>query len=169
MSRRYRRPGVARSVEDIFASYTERRNSNRRVACARRDRLNKFASRMSARHNIDQIELMESPEDRRLALRQPADERPFEAWCEGQEPQVVWMEDVSRGGIRFRSQCAFACGSTITVSAPESFRIDPVMARVVRVQMVDPMMPERGFEYGAEYVVLEERPHAWYLATRAKR
>jgi hypothetical protein len=35
--------------------------------------------------------------------------------------------------------------------------------------MIDPSMPERGFEYGSEYMTLNEQAHAWFLATRAKR
>ncbi len=60
-------------------------------------------------------------------------------------------------------------GAMVIVCAPESFELLPVAVRVVRGSVVDPMMPERGFEYGVEYVEQGDQPHAWYLATRAKR
>jgi hypothetical protein len=124
-------------------------------------------SRLIARHDPEDFE--DAPVDRRLALRLPADERPFEAYCDGLEPQTIWMEDVSRSGMRFRSQCAFACGTPVVVIAPEGFKLSPVQVRIVRAQMVDPLLPERGFEYGGEYLESDDQPHAWYLGTRARR
>jgi hypothetical protein len=57
----------------------------------------------------------------------------------------------------------------VTVSAPDSFSLEPVTARIIRVQSVDLLIPERGYEYGTEYVAEERPAHSWYLAARLKR
>jgi hypothetical protein len=167
MHRCYRRPGIARPIDDIFASRPERRKTVRLTANARRERLSKLISRLISQHDPD--DFSEAPDDRRIALRQPADERPFEAYCGDAEPQLLWLEDVSRTGMRFRSLCAFPCGSQVTVCPSEGLQLLPITLRVLRVQLIDPLLPERGYEYGGEFVERDERTHAWYLATRARR
>ena len=133
----------------------------------RQARLDELIDRLIARHKARPAE--QRPVEQRGALRQPTVERPFTAVSESGEINDIWMEDVSRTGMRFRSEAAYACGTVLTVSAPESFSLEPVSARILRAQMIDPMLPERGFEYGAEFVYREDKPHAWFLATRTKR
>jgi PilZ domain. len=174
MDRKYRRPGVARPVDDLLTYRTPTARARRTSPRAQLGRLERLMQKIVGHSFSPQDHYAfalppETPSDRRSALRLPADERPFLASCDGLEPQVIWLEDVSRSGMRFRSQQNFACGSVVTVSAPHSFSLEPVTARIIRVQTVDPLIAERGYEYGTEYVAAERPAHSWYLAARLKR
>jgi hypothetical protein len=179
---RYRRPGIKRPIDDLFASHTELRRTLRTSASSRKERLDRLVSRLVTRHKYEQpaelpleppVDQNEQanvmPADRRHALRQPAVERPFQLSSEGRESHDIWMEDISRSGMRFRSEEAYSCGTLISVTAPETYGLEPVVVRIVRARMISSLLPERGYEYGTEFVVDDERPHAWYLATRARR
>ena len=167
MHRCYRRPGMARPIDDIFPCRSERQIPARISARARRERLSKLITKLISRHDPDDFE--ESMEDRRNALRQSAEEHPFDAVTEDHEFQTIWLEDVSRSGIRFRSLTTIACGTPLTIRPPLSHRLSSIKVRIVRAQMVDPLMADRGYEYGAEYLDPGDHPHEWYLATRARR
>lgn len=167
MHRCYRRPGLARPIDDIFTCRSERRYPVRMSVRARRERLTKLITRLISRHDPEDFD--ETPNDRRFALRQAAEERPFEAFLDDATAQTIWLEDISRSGVRFRSLSTIACGMAMTIRAPMSVQLTPIQVRIVRAQMVDPLMPERGYEYGAEYIEPGEQPHEWYLATRARR
>jgi hypothetical protein len=167
MRRSYRRPGLARAIDDIFAPRIERRPAGRISPGARRDRLSRLISKLTSQD--DPMMIAESVNERRTALRLPADERPFEASAAEGERHVIWLEDVSRSGMRFRSLCPFVCGSVVTIHAPKSLDLAPMRMRLLRTGVVDPMIPERGFEFAGEFLADGDEPHRWYLATRAKR
>src|SRR5438874_930875 len=98
MDRTYRRPGVSRSSDDLLAHRPLQQGVQRISRRARQGTLERLAGRAFKR-GFDTS--FDASTDKRFALRQPADERPFEARCDGEQPQVVWLEDVSRTGMRF--------------------------------------------------------------------
>jgi hypothetical protein len=166
MYRNYRRPGLARRVPDIFESRDPQQQPVRNSP-PKHARLNNLQSLPAEEKSPPEISLPKP--DRRFALRLTAIERPFEVQCEGSEQHRVFMEDISRTGMRFRTEVAYPCGKVLFVEAPDSLQLAPIQVRIVRSQMIDPGMPERGFEYGVEYVMLDDLPHAWFHATRLKR
>src|SRR5690349_17290486 len=106
MDRRYRRPGVARPADDLLAYRMPPSRARRTSPRAQLGRLERLMQRVVGQSFSPQDQnafalLPETPTDRRSALRLPADERPFVASSDGIDPQVIWLEDVSRSGMRF--------------------------------------------------------------------
>ena len=107
-------------------------------------------------------------EERRDALRQPANGSRIEVECAGHALQEGTLIDVSRSGLRFRSIHLFPCGSTVKVHPPQGADLNVCEARIMRQSVIRGSEPA-AFEYGLQFTksVGTER-HAWFLRLRRR-
>jgi hypothetical protein len=78
------------------------------------------------------------------------------------------LVDVSRTGLRCKSDHFFPCGGVVTLHAPEGSSLTPCQARIVRQSVLEDD-EEPGFEYGFRFVDQEsDARHAWFLALRQR-
>ena len=101
--------------------------------------------------------------ENRSALRQMARRATLlGTYRTGQSFQAT-LEDISRRGLRVRSETNMPCGEPITIAAPDGTALDPIECRIMRVQLVGSEDRDM-FEYGLQIVqTSRDQGHRWFL------
>jgi hypothetical protein len=103
------------------------------------------------------------PRENRRALRQMARRVAiFGAVEDGQQFHAM-LHDLSRRGLRVRSETNIACGQSVTIDAAINSDLQPLECRVVRVQLIE-TGGRNMFEYGLQISERSrEHGHRWFL------
>ena len=101
--------------------------------------------------------------ENRHALRQMARRVSLAAKFMSDRPFEATLQDLSRRGMRLRSETNIPCGETITIEAVENAGLNAVECRIMRVQLVG-SEEKPVFEYGVQICLpSREQGHRWFL------
>lgn len=115
------------------------------------------------------LEIVTTPDDRRASLRQPAVTLTFVVEDEAGDMHEAEICDVSRTGLRFRSEYAFTEGSDVVLHPPADHGLQPCKGQIMR-QYAVMEAGEKTVEYGVRFLEWELRErHAWFLKLREKQ
>ena len=108
---------------------------------------------------VQTLHLMEN----RDALRQKARRASLSGTYRADRPFQATLEDISRRGLRIRSQSSMLCGDTIIIDAPAETDLEPIACRIRRVQITGPDDNEL-YEYGVQVIpTSRDQGHRWFL------
>ncbi|HLJ55025.1 MAG TPA: PilZ domain-containing protein [Chthonomonadaceae bacterium] len=103
------------------------------------------------------------PRENRRALRQMARRVAIFGAVEDGPQFHAALHDLSRRGLRVRSDTNIACGQSVTIDADVSADLQPLTCRVVRVQLIE-AGGRNLFEYGLQIdEASREHGHRWFL------
>lgn len=101
--------------------------------------------------------------EHRHALRQMARRITLDAKFSQDVPFQAVLQDLSRRGMRLRSDTNIPCGETVRIEAIESAGLSALECRIMRVQVVG-AEEKPVFEYGVQICLpFREQGHRWFL------
>ncbi len=101
--------------------------------------------------------------ENRRALRQLSRRVAISGTTLGEMRFDATLQDLSRRGLRVRSQTNLPCGETITINADNGEGLELLVCRIVRVQVINVDGREL-FEYGLHIAqASREHGHRWFL------
>lgn len=115
-----------------------------------------------------------SVEDRRDALRETSLSHHIVIEHTQHGRHRALLVDVSRTGLRCKSDSFLPCGGLVTLHPPRDTELEPCRARIVRQSVLDELdedgeAEEPGFEYGLRFTDLTSNArHAWFLVLRQR-
>jgi hypothetical protein len=105
---------------------------------------------------------LQRPENRR-ALRQLARRVEISGTTLGETKFQATLQDLSRRGLRVRSQTNVPCGETVTINGESGADLAPLVCRIVRVQVIHVDGREL-FEYGLHIAqASRDQGHRWFI------
>jgi hypothetical protein len=103
------------------------------------------------------------PRENRRALRQMARRTAIFGATEDGTQFHATLQELSRRGLRIRSEMNIPCGGIVTIDADTGTGLQPLDCRVVRVQLNEPD-GRFVYEYGLQITdTSREHGHHWFL------